>query len=188
MLPVEQKLSSTSGSSLASAEEHRLPHSPAPDQARHRDGPPGNSALAGENRRGLTAVISVQPLGQRLGRLRLAYSNGAERIERFRARRAESSAEVVLAGYWAALVWSSGTSTALYSRFVTRRSPAICDGRYAARNPDILRRWELLLAAVDGLNGIRVSSETDGSCVVWSGDDRLTMSRTRSSRTSHVGR
>jgi hypothetical protein len=166
VLSVEQGRSFISGSSLASTGRPTLPRSPAPDQARHRDGPPGKPALTREGHLGLAVVVRVEPLGPRRGRIRLDYSDGDARAQHFRAARAASVAEILLAGYWAALSLIRPVGRVVLAVGDPTLAGYIA-GRFVVRSPDILWRWELLLARTDRLESAHVFSETGGHRVAW---------------------
>jgi hypothetical protein len=164
--------SSNSGSSLASRGVHRPSSSPVPDQAGHRDGPPGNLDVAESHDTALALLVSVRPLGKRHGRLRLEYSDGTTRLQRFCASRASSASQIALAGYRTALrLMKPGVDHVLLGVTDSTISGYL-DGRYVVRCPDTLLRWELLLKQIDGLACLSVSYEAgDGPGRVGDGSD-----------------
>jgi hypothetical protein len=74
----------------------------------------------------------------------------------------------VLAGYWAALALvQPGTRQLIFNV----RDPTLVgnlDGRYSVRSPAVLRRWEILVGAVDRLDGLEVfSTNPEGKLLAW---------------------
>jgi retron-type reverse transcriptase len=145
--------------SLAASQAHRPRLPPVPDQAGHRDGPFGNSHLTEEQAPPLRAVVSIALRGRQRGTLTLEYSDGTSALEHFVVRRARSAEEVLLGGYRFAL---EHLQEGVGHIVLNVEHPTIAGhlhSRHRVRSPDLLRRWEQLIAVVDRMPAVVVFVE-----------------------------